>query len=415
MHGLAPCELIRSEALALRARLRRVQPFALSETMVPAAAPVAAALRAVEHHIARSVRELLPEIEQFLAFIEGCPPPAQAQQRFALLRLRFNLFLDRFDVYADAITQRSEQPNGTWLAGLDALAEDMLAVGVPAADRPPLACYLDRGRGAAIRRARTRFADGAQNALAMVRLPRERMIGSGVSSSLAHEVGHQGIALLSLLDPARRALVQSGLGRPWQRWVSEILADFWAVACLGVSATVGLLAVVTLPEAFVFRKNDADVHPTPYLRTLLSAALGARVFPDPQWQELADTWRQLYPLQQVSGAAWRELSQREQQIDAVADLLCELRFPSIDATLPDHLQAASRGPAILRRQLGAGLKRLTPLRAIAALGQARADGRVPPETEAQLLDQLLRLWALRRSGLTHFSPAPFEGEKHVIS
>lgn len=414
MQGLSPCELIRSEALALRARLRRVQPFALSETMVPAAAPVAAALRAVEHHIARSVAELLPQIEQFLAFIERCPPPALAQQRFALLRLRFNLFLDRFDVYADAVTQRSEQPNGTWLAGLDALAEDMLARGVPAAARPPLACYLDRGRGAAIRRARTRFADGAQNPLALVRLPRERMIGSGVASSLAHEVGHQGIALLDLLAPTRRALVESGLGNPWQRWASEILADFWAVACLGVSATVGLLAVVTLPEAFVFRSNDADVHPTPYLRTLLSAALGERVYPDPQWRQIAGTWRQLYPLRHLSGAARRELVRRERQIDDVARVLCELRFPSIDATLPDHLQASSRSPAVLRRLLGAGLKRATPLRAVAALGQARADGDVPPETEARLLDQLLRLWALRRSGLTHFSQAPSEGEKHVI-
>jgi hypothetical protein len=356
---------------------------------------------------------LLPAVEQFIAWVKRCPKADLAQERFSLLRLRFNLFLDRFDVYSDAITQRSERPIGLWLSGLDALAEDMLAAGVARSDRPPLACYLDRGRGAAIRRARTRFADGELNSLAMVRLPRERMIGSGVASSLAHEVGHQGIALLGLLEPARRVLGELPRNAPWALWTSEILADFWAIACLGVSATVGLLAVVTLPQAFVFRMNDDDVHPSPYIRTLLSAALGERVFPDPQWRTLAETWRRLYPLEFAPANKRAILQVREAAIPLVADTLVKLRFTSLAASLPEHMKSSARSPARLRGSVGSNLSAASPLFAIAALGQGRADGVIEPDAEAKTLNDLLRRWALQRSGLTRFPVPSLEGEKHV--
>lgn len=381
--------------------------------MVPAAAPSTQAMRELERHVADSIAGLLPAIERFLRWIERCPPPRAAQERFSLLRLRFNLFLDRFDVFADVVTQRSEQPVGVWLAGLDALAEDMLAAGVEPSARPPLACYLDRGRGAAIRRARTRFSDGEQTPLALVRLPRERMIGSGVASSLAHEVGHQGIALLGLLEPVRQVLSGARLRGPWAFWASEILADFWAIGCLGISATVGLLAVVTLPQAFVFRTNDHDVHPTPYLRTLLSAELGARLFPDPQWGRLIETWRRLYPLEQAPAALQAKLSGRVREIPAVADILAGLRFTSLGRTFGEHLRAPARGPETLRATFGAPLKTARPLLAIATLGQARADGVLPAETETRMLDDLLRRWALERSGLTRFTTTRPQGENHV--
>lgn len=406
---LSPWGLVRSEALALRTRLRRIQPLSIVETMVPAAALSPEAMRVVEQHIAESISSLLPEIDRFLSWLRDRPAAHMAQERFSLLRLRFNLFLDRFDVYADAVTQRSEQPIGLWLAGLDVLADDLLAAGVRGSARPPLACYLDRGRGAAIRRARTRFADGELNPLALVRLPRERMIGSGVASSLAHEVGHQGIASLDLLEPARRALAALSLSRQWIAWASEILADFWAVTCLGISATVGLLAVVTLPQPFVFRVNEDDVHPAPWVRTLLSAALGERLFPDPQWRVLVETWRRLYPVERAAPRARRALATWAAELPYVADALTELRFPSLGATLFQHMGAVMRSPARLRALFSNGLDDTIPSLAIAALGQARADGAVSAEAEARAMDEMLRRWALQRIRV----PTSPQGEKHA--
>ena len=92
-----------------------------------------------------------------------------------------------------------------WLSGLDVVAADALAL--PGYyDAPPVICYLDRDIGAAIRRARTRMPGGGENPVAIIRVPRERMIGTGIASSLVHEVGHQAAALLDLVDSLRPAL-----------------------------------------------------------------------------------------------------------------------------------------------------------------------------------------------------------------
>jgi hypothetical protein len=34
----------------------------------------------------------------------------------------------------------------------------------------------------------------------------------------------------------------------------------------------------------------------PWIRVLLSCAIGDRLYPDPQWKRLAATWRAMYPL-----------------------------------------------------------------------------------------------------------------------
>ncbi len=193
-----------------------------------------------------------------------------------------------------------------------------------------------------------------------------------------------------MLEPAQRAISLASPASPWAHWVSEILADFWAVACLGVSATVGLLAVVTLPRAFVFRSSESDVHPTPYVRTLLSAELGARLFPDPQWERLADTWRQLYPLDAAAPDVRAQFAAREAELPVIADALAGLRFPSLGRTLAEHLRSSARSPSRLRA-LFASRAPASPLSALAALGQARADGTLAPEAEALRLDELLRI------------------------
>ena len=72
------------------------------------------------------------------------------------------------------------------------------------------------------------------------------------------------------------------------------------------------------------------------------------------------------------------------------------------ADAQDRLGAKSRSPEALRRIVGPALEVAPPLIAIAALGQARADGTLEPEAEARTLQRLLRKWALRRSGLTRY-------------
>jgi hypothetical protein len=145
--------VLEQEARALLRRVARVKPFALHETMVPAALPSTAAQAAIEEYLAEGRRELRVRIAEYLAWLRGPgreATPQQAQRRFVFLRLRFNVVLSHFDVFADVLTQRSEHETGPWLAGLDVVAADALALKGDYFDTPALICYLDRGHGAAI-------------------------------------------------------------------------------------------------------------------------------------------------------------------------------------------------------------------------------------------------------------------------
>src|SRR5215469_8620958 len=299
--------LLEQEARALLTRLDRVKPFALQETMLPAAALSPAAQTGIEQYLMRGRRDLRGRIHRYIRWLQGPgagASPEELQRRFTVLRLQFNLALSQLDLFSDAITQRSENETGVWLSGLDIAAQDALSLPGGFYDAPPVVCYLHRGLGGAIRRARTRLPGGGANPVSIIRIPRERMIGYGIASSLVHEVGHQAAALLGLVESLRPALQQrrrasSGPAalawQLWERWISEIVADFWSVSRVGVSSTLGLIGVVSLPRAFVFRLNADDPHPFAWIRVQLSCAFGAALYPHPQWRQLATVWESFYP------------------------------------------------------------------------------------------------------------------------
>lgn len=259
--------------------------------------------------------------------------PAVAQRRFTILRLRLNAVLTQFDIFADALVQRSGHDNGVWLAGLDVFATDALTLPRGFYEPPPVLCYLDRGAGAAIRRARMPLPGGGDNPVAIIRIPRERMVGSGIASSLVHEVGHQAAALLGLVDSLRRALQNRKKGegasqRAWalfERWISEIVADCWSVARVGIGSTLGLMGVVSLPRAFVFRFSLDDPHPMPWLRVKLSCAMGKALYPHPQWDNLAGIWDEYYPKGGLNNEVKSLLDLVERTIPAFVDLLLQHR------------------------------------------------------------------------------------------
>lgn len=404
------------EARALLTRLARVQPFALVMPMVGAARISPAAAIAIERHLMNGQRELRDRVRDYLRWLQAPEgrgsSPAEAQRRFAFLKLRFNAALTQFDIFADALTTRGEIGNGVWLGGLDAAAEEALAVDA-VFEAPPVITYLDRGHGAAIRRARTRLPGGGENPVAIVRVPRERMVGSGIASSLVHEVGHQGAAVLDLLPSLRQELQArtaraSNGERPawelWTRWISEIVADFWSMARLGVAATQGLLGVVSLPRAFVFRISVGDPHPFPWIRVRLSSAAGSYLFPDPQWSLLDNLWESFYPRRGLDPAKLQILAALERTMPEFLRLLAQHRPPALRGrTLVNVFTIESRHPERLRRlfrDTGGRVSRmhsLAPTLAFAVLGQAKQDRKLSPEDESRTVAQLLTRWGLERA------------------
>jgi hypothetical protein len=403
-----------NESRALLARLNHVQPFPLHMPMVAAANISPAAQRAIFDLLHRSYAELKMKIQRYLAVIQKMEPtePSDSQCAFSLIKLKFNWLLDSLDIFSDVLTQRSEHETGVLLAGLDALAEDALQVERPLFQAPPLVIYLDRGHGAAIRRARTRLPSGKLNPVAVIRVPRERMISSGIAASLLHEVGHQGATALNLVRSLKVQLRGRGEEDPsrseqWQwyeRWISEIISDLWAVAYLGIGATMGLINVVSVPSYFVFRLNPDDPHPPPWIRVKMSLAFGEALFPDPQWQRLSHLWDRLYPLTLVGESKRATYKQLAALLPEVCKTVLQHRSAALkERMLKDVFPARTRQPASLRALFRswnndvAEMKRYRPSHVFAAIGQARADNILTPERENDILKKMLVSWALKRA------------------
>jgi hypothetical protein len=403
--------LLEQETRALLTRLASVRPFVLQETSVAAAALSPAALSGIEQYLITGRQEVHRKAYAFLRWLHGRGANASAaeqQHRFWLVRLGFQTALSQFDLFSEVITQRSEHDNGVLLSGLDAAAAEALLLPGEFFHGPPVICSLHRGLGGAIRRARTRLPGGGDNPVAIIRVPRERMVGYGIASSLVHEVGHQGAALLGLVESLRARLreirQQSRPGSAWDlwdRWISEIVPDYWAISKIGIGSTLGLIGLVSLPRGFVFRPSDDDPHPMPWVRVLLSCAIGDRLYPDPQWGELAATWQAMYPIAGVRS-----------EISATISAL-RSTMPDLISILVDHRPARLRGwslgevlrnpeiqrDALLRRfsAWGSDPSRIAlapPTLVFAVLGQARASGLLTPEREARLLRQLIVTWAV---------------------
>lgn len=404
------------EASALLTRLERVKPFALHVPMVAAAAISTAAQTAIEQHMLTARGELRERVFEYLEWLrseEGrAATPQEAQRRFTFLRLRFNLVLSEFDIFSDALTQRAEHEHGVWMAGLDALAADALRLPGEYYESPPVMCYLDRGIGAAIRRVRTRLPGGKKNPVAIIRVPRERMVGSGIASSLVHEVGHQAAALLDLLASLRPELqerfeTQPETQRAWQlyqRWLSEIIADFWSVAKVGIAATFGLMAVVSLPTPFMFRVSADDPHPMPWFRVKISCAMGHALYPHPQWRALAKLWEELYPTNSLDEPERQLILKLEAELPEFAELLAEhrpalLQGASLREAIVEEQRAPQRLLALYHKCAQAPLqfRKLPPALAFACIGQARAENQIHAEKESKLLAQLLTHWALQNA------------------
>src|ERR1700734_2969976 len=406
--------LLEQEARSLAARLGRMKPFALIAPMVMAATVPQTAQTAMENHLTQGRRKLRVMIDEFIGWVRSPSDrrstPAEAQKRIVFLKLRFNAVISQFHIFADVLTQRSEHEMGVWIAGLDDFAADALDLPGGYYQMPPVVCYVDRGHGGAIRRARTRLPGGDPSPVAIIKIPHERMIGSGIASSLVHETGHEAAHLLGLLQPLRALLrwrQQAGAGSAqawgyWERWISEVVADFWGVAKVGVASTLGLISLVSLPRAFVFRIDIRDPHPTPWIRVKLSCALGRELYPHPQWELVAKLWEMLYPMDGLDEKQKAVLEGIDASIPEFARLLVNfrpqaLRGKSLKEVMPLEERHPSRLIAYYRDWVSspAKLRTVPPSLVFAVIGQARLERKISPEAESKLLADLLSFWAMR--------------------
>jgi len=404
------------EAQSLQIRLSQQKPFIMTMTMVKGAQISSSAMDKITNLLTTSKSELNQNIHLFTLKLKDAQqkhlPLEKIQKDFITLKLRFNQILDQLDIFSDVLSQRSEHDVGIWLSGLDVLAEDALKAGIPHYDElPDLMVFLERGHGAAIRRARTRLPGGDENPVGIIQIPRERLVGNGIAASIIHEVGHQGAELLGVTHSLRLKLQEvmeededrSHLWKYYERWVSEIIADYWAISHLGICATTGLMGVVTLPKYFQFRLELDDPHPAPFMRVAISCAFGKFLFPRAGWDDLWELWKGFYPYHDLPGDKVKLI---EGLLELLEDFIQLVHFhrPSglHGKTVGSIFPIQDRQPERLRTIFNEWqkypflIKKASPTLVFAVMGQAKFYGEISPKKESKVLTQQLRNWAYQR-------------------
>ena len=142
----------------------------------------------------------------------------------------------------------------------------------------------------------------------------------------------------------------------------------------------------------------------PYLRVLISAAIGNALYPHPQWRELATVWRAMYPLAGLPDdhVAW--IRNCEAHIGDLVEVLVHHPVPLAGGRkLGTIWPVRERQPDRLLRLHDAWgddfgrMARQRPALVFAVLGQAKAAGRITAEEESSQLSSLLTAWAVRSS------------------
>ena len=178
----------------------------------------------------------------------------------------------------------------------------------------------------------------------------------------------------------------------------------WLSGRTHLKIAIGLIGVVSLPRAFVFRVNMDDPHPIPWVRVKLSCVIGQALYPHPQWARLASIWESLYPTTGLDVQKRSLLTQLEAGMPDFVKLLVNHCPKALHGrSLIEVMQVETRQPSRLVtyyerwRADPAQLYKAAPSLVFAVIGQAKLNGNISPEEESELLDKLLRHWALRRT------------------
>ncbi|KAA0230077.1 hypothetical protein EDS67_08540 [candidate division KSB1 bacterium] len=335
-----------------------------------------AAWNSLERYLGLSIRQHLAEVAARLnregALLQATFDAAHSSANIATMRrqlLGFRSFYLRvettLDFYADAINTRTSPAMAGMMKACDTLAHRSMAqfldqLGKPG---PVVLSYIDKGLGASILKAGLRLWDGtSMNPVAAIKITRHNLHRP---TALIHEAGHQVAHIVGWNEELAAALgaglreAPAGAAEAWASWASEIAADAFAFVHTGYASVAALYGVLDGGAATVFRHIPGDPHPISFIRLLLGVEMCRQFFGAGPWDQLAEAWMQLYPLEKAPEAT-------EPLLRASLPLLPNI----VDITLRQPLRAFGSRPLIalidpervkpqtllaLEQQLGAAL------------------------------------------------------------
>jgi hypothetical protein len=197
-------------------------------------------------------------------------------------------------------------------------------------DKPtPVALtYIDKGLGASILKAGLRLWDGGSvNPVAAIKITRHNLLRP---TALIHEAGHQAAHIVGWSEELAAKFATGLAGAPdgvaamWAGWASEIVADAFAFVHTGYASVAGLHDVLAGEETLVFRHTPGDPHPISYIRVLLGVEMCRKFYGAGPWDDLAQSWMLLYPLQRAQARTERLLRASLPLLPSIVEsALCE--------------------------------------------------------------------------------------------
>lgn len=249
-----------------------------------------------------------------------------------------------WDFYFDLFGQR-QSAYGDWLFACDRIALDcyqhvfMHLGSSRSIPSPAPFAYMRTGFSPATfrRNIPLRRLGRQLNPFPLVQLPYHRLVNPWTMGAILHEVSHNLQNELALerkvpdtiVRRLRTADVPPQVATVWGRWNREIFADM--VGCLlgGEAFVASLMDVLGRAPDQALRYSERGVHPTPYLRTLLSAELLRRMgFPE-AGARYSRAWRQLYPSASGGSIPPPLLRSAGTCIPLVVEAVCFTRFASL--------------------------------------------------------------------------------------
>jgi hypothetical protein len=249
-----------------------------------------------------------------------------------------------WDFYFELFGQRQSR-FGTWLLSTDRIALDCyqvtyLGIGkVKSVPAPPPFTYMRTGFGPATYRRGIKLTQLGRedNPFPLIQLPYHRMVNPWTLGAVLHEVSHNTQSDLGLSRAVplaiARALLRAGLGqslaRVWVRWNRETFADLAGLLLGGPCVVASLMDVVGRSPQITYHFNPNGVHPTPYLRVLISVELLRRMGFQAEAEKYARAWTMLYPNPQKAGLPKKLLVTAARAIALVVDAVCYKPFKEI--------------------------------------------------------------------------------------
>ncbi len=308
---------LRAQSINVIRHAAALRPFRREEFGTGPAAPTEGHLQVVNGLISSLRRGLLDMSKGVAATAQAAKeePTSERLERVVIRKDHAHKWVQGiekiWDFYFELFGQRQSMPYAEWLLSCDRIAMDTYQAAytglgtsksIPA---PPPFCFMRTGFApATIRRGIPMRRLGKQlNPFPLVQLPYHRLVNPWTLGAVLHEVSHNLQTELGLSKVIPRAvalsILKANLGRPvasvWARWNREMFADMCALLLGGPEVLGSLMDVVGRKPEAVFGFNPRGVHPTPYLRTLISVELLRRMGFTDEAEQYRRAWTRIYP------------------------------------------------------------------------------------------------------------------------